>query len=69
MPTLVGAVSIVFVAIFAVSLFVPGTNGTAFAQAQEWLASFRTLQAETTVVAGDSVSTVITWFDEPVIHA
>jgi hypothetical protein len=63
-PALVGAVSVIFVVIFAASLLVPGTNGTAFAQAQEWLASFRTLQAETTVVAGDSVSTVVAWLDE-----
>jgi hypothetical protein len=63
-PALVGAVSVIFVAIFAVSFFAPGTNGTAFAQAQEWLASFRTLQTEGTVVAGDSVSTVVAWLDE-----
>jgi outer membrane lipoprotein-sorting protein len=63
-PALVGAVSVVLVTILAVSLLVPGANGTAFAQAQEWLASFHTLEAETTVVAGDSVSTVVAWLDE-----
>jgi hypothetical protein len=63
-PALVGAASAALVAIFTVSLFVPGNNGTAFAQAQQWLASFHTLQAEATVTVGDSVSTIATWFDE-----
>ncbi|MGW8367654.1 MAG: hypothetical protein ACWGPN_03110, partial [Gammaproteobacteria bacterium] len=63
-PSLVGAASILLVAISAVSFLIPGNNSTAFAQAQQWLGSFHTLQAETTVVAGDAVSTVVAWLDE-----
>jgi outer membrane lipoprotein-sorting protein len=63
-PSLVGAASALLVSVLAVSLLVPGTNGTAFAQAQQWLASFRTLHAETTVVAGDVVTNVSAWLDE-----
>jgi hypothetical protein len=63
-PSLLATASMLFVVISAVSFFLPGENGTAFAQAQQWLASFRTLQAETTVIAGDSVSRVVAWLDE-----
>jgi hypothetical protein len=63
-PSLAAAAAVAFVAISAVSFFLPGDNGSAFAQAQQWLQSFRTLQAETTVLAGDSASTVVAWLDE-----
>lgn len=63
-PSLVGAASILFVAIAAMSLFIPGDSATAFAQAQQWLGSFRTLRAETTVIAGDAVSNVVAWLDD-----
>ena len=52
------------VALLSVSLFWPGNSGTAFAQAQQWLSSFRTLRADTKITAGDAVSTVIAWLDE-----
>jgi hypothetical protein len=64
LPALVGTASLVLVAVFTVSLFVPGNDGAAFAQAQQWLSSFRTLRVEATMFHGDSVSTVLTSFDE-----
>jgi hypothetical protein len=63
LPALVGAASVALMLVFAGSLFIPGNSGTAFAQAQQWLESFRTLRAETTVVAGDAVSSVVAWLD------
>lgn len=59
-----GTALILFVAITFAPVFFPQGNGTALAQAQQWFTSFRTLQVEATVVEGDTVTDVLTWFDE-----
>ena len=60
---LVGAASILFVAISLTTFLLPGGDGSAFAQARRWLASFDTLQVETTVLEEDAVTDVLVWFD------
>ncbi|HUF74067.1 MAG TPA: hypothetical protein VMR74_14380 [Gammaproteobacteria bacterium] len=63
--SLAGAASILFAAIAVVSFFLPGDNGSAFAQAQQWFASFRTLQVEMTVETGqDAVARTNIWLDD-----
>jgi hypothetical protein len=64
-PFLVGAASILFVAISLISFFSPGSDGNALAQAQQWFTSFRTLQLKTAVLAGDTATNaLLVWFDE-----
>lgn len=64
-PALVGAASILFVAISLISFFSPGRDGNALAQAQQWFTSFRTLQLETSVLTEDADTNVLrVWFDE-----
>src|SRR5688572_8484230 len=61
--SLVGAASILFVAISLISFFSPGRDGSALAQAQQWFTSFRTLQLETSALTDDAATNVIlTWF-------
>ena len=55
---------ILSVAISFASFLLPHGNSTALAQVQQWFTSFRTLQVEATVVEGDTVTDVLTWFDE-----
>jgi hypothetical protein len=63
--SLAGAASILFAAISLAPFLFPGDNGNAFAQAQQWLGSFRTLQIETTVQAGqDTVTSMNIWLDD-----
>jgi hypothetical protein len=63
--TLAAAASVVFAAVTAVSLFLPGQNGSAFAQAQQWFSTFRTLHIETTAQIGqETVSRMDFWLNE-----
>jgi hypothetical protein len=58
------AASVVFAAVTAVSLFLPGQTGSAFAQAQQWFSTFRTLRIETTAQMGqETVSQVTFWLN------
>lgn len=64
-PLLAAAASVVFAAVTAVLLLLPGQDGSAFAQAQEWFSSYETLRIETTVEMGqETVSRTDLWVDD-----
>lgn len=63
--TLGAAASVVVAAVTVVSVLLPGQNGSAFAQAQQWFSTFRTLHIETTAQIGQEiVSTTDLWLND-----